>query len=65
LKSLETEFGGRFLRIHRNALVAVAHVAGLRKTSAGHFQVLLHGSAAPLEVSRRHLAGVRRFIREL
>lgn len=65
LKSLEKEFGDQFLRVHRNALVALAHVAGLQKTPTGHFQVLLYDCSLALEVSRRHLGNVRRFLREI
>ena len=35
LKTLEQEFAGQFLRIHRNALVAKVHVSGLEKDSLG------------------------------
>jgi two-component system response regulator AlgR len=63
LKSLETEFAPLCLRIHRNALVVTTHLVGLEKTSQGCFQVVLKGIAARLEVSRRHLAAVRSFVR--
>ncbi|MEE4379213.1 MAG: LytTR family DNA-binding domain-containing protein [Candidatus Competibacteraceae bacterium] len=65
LKSLETEFGPAFLRIHRNALVAVSRLAGLQKTAQGRFEVLLNGCDERLEVSRRHAAGVRRLLKSL
>lgn len=55
LKALESEFPDRFLRIHRNALVAVAHVDRVEGN-----QVFLRGDPEPLEVSRRHGAEVRR-----
>ncbi|MGH8369564.1 MAG: LytR/AlgR family response regulator transcription factor, partial [Gammaproteobacteria bacterium] len=35
LKDLEQEFAGRFIRVHRNALVAVAQVERLEKDDAG------------------------------
>jgi two-component system response regulator AlgR len=63
LKDLEQEFTGRFLRVHRNALVAIAHVERLEKDEAGHFQVHLHGRMPPLEVSRRLVAEVRERLR--
>ena len=63
LKSLEQEFGARFLRIHRNALVAVNAVRGLEKDHAGHCRVLLEGVEDRLEVSRRLLPEVRRRIK--
>lgn len=55
LKALESEFPDRFLRIHRNALVAVEHVERME----GNL-VYLRGDSEPLEISRRHGAEVRR-----
>lgn len=63
LSSLEEEFAGQFLRIHRNALVAKVYLAGLEKTVEGHFQVLIEGIGDRLEVSRRHIALVRGFLK--
>ncbi len=63
LKDLEQEFAGRFLRVHRNALVAVAQVDHLEKDDAGHFHVHLRGRTEPLEVSRRLVAEVRERLR--
>ncbi|HEV2111881.1 MAG TPA: LytTR family DNA-binding domain-containing protein [Gammaproteobacteria bacterium] len=63
LKDLEQEFGDHFLRVHRNALVAVAQVERLEKDDAGHLQVYLRGRAEPLEVSRRLVAEVRERLR--
>ena len=65
LKSLEQEFADRFIRIHRNALVAVQYLCGLEKAANGHFSVQLQGIEERLEVSRRHIAGVRQRIRML
>lgn len=63
LKSLEQEFGARFIRVHRNALVAVAAICGLEKDIDGHCRVVLEGSDERLEVSRRQLPDVRKRIR--
>lgn len=63
LKDLEQEFAGRFLRVHRNALVAIAHVERLEKDDAGHFHVRLRGRSEVLEVSRRLVADVRERLR--
>jgi two-component system response regulator AlgR len=63
LKSLEKQFGDRFLRIHRNALVAKAKLAGLQKESDGRTLIVLKDLEERLDVSRRHLAGVRRFLK--
>ncbi|MBI5462634.1 MAG: response regulator transcription factor [Gammaproteobacteria bacterium] len=59
LKALEDEFGARFLRIHRNALVAADFVAGLEKDAEGQCLVVLGGIDERLEVSRRHQPEVR------
>lgn len=60
LKSLEEEFGESFVRIHRAILVGRTFLAGLVKDSDGSWQVRLSGTDHTLEVSRRHLAEVRR-----
>ena len=64
LKDLEKEFGDRFLRVHRNALVALAQVDHLDKDEDGHYQVHLRGAAPPVEVSRRLVAEVRERLRK-
>jgi two-component system response regulator AlgR len=75
LNALEEEFGGRFVRIHRKALVATDKIEALRKTPDGRTEVELRGAEPPgrnsagktdasrLIVSRRHLADVRRRVR--
>lgn len=63
LKSLEQEFSEDFLRIHRNALVAVHAVRGLEKDASGQSRVLLEGVEDRLEISRRLLSDVRRRIK--
>jgi two-component system response regulator AlgR len=55
LKELESEFAGCFLRVHRNALVALEHVLRLRRGEGGWI-VELDGVAPRPAVSRRHLA---------
>jgi len=64
LKALETEFGDRFYRIHRNALVSLSRLAGMQSENDGH-QVTFRDIDDSLEVSRRHLPGVRKIIRNL
>ena len=64
LKSLEEEFGDRFLRIHRSTLVASQFVVGLEKTSVTHYRIILRHCDDELEVSRRHVPEIRRFLRE-
>jgi two-component system response regulator AlgR len=63
LKSLEQEFAGYVIRIHRNALVAVRAIRGLEKNAEGHCCVLLEGVNERLEVSRRLLPDVRKRIK--
>jgi two-component system response regulator AlgR len=63
LKALEDEFPGRFLRIHRNTLVARDRVTGLERTLDGTTLVTLRGCPERLQVSRRHLPEVRRWMR--
>ena len=59
LKDLEDEFAARFLRIHRNALVAADFIVGLEKDAEGQCVVVRGGIDERLEVSRRHQAEVR------
>ena len=59
LKALESEFGERFVRIHRNCLVARGEIVELRRGPDGHTQAVLRNGEHPLEVSRRCLAQLR------
>jgi two-component system response regulator AlgR len=63
LTQLEEEFGDRFLRVHRNALVAVEHVRGLSREADGRTCVMLAGVDERVEVSRRLLAAVRKVLK--
>jgi two-component system response regulator AlgR len=65
LKSLETEFGDRFVRIHRNCLVARDRLAGLVRGADGGVYARLEGCTATLEISRRNLPALRRLVRSL
>jgi len=64
LKALETEFGDRFFRIHRNALVSLEALGGMQSDNDGHL-VTFRDIEDKLEISRRHLPGVRKIIRNL
>jgi two-component system response regulator AlgR len=64
LKALEEEFDDRFIRVHRAALVARTALAGLERTDDGGHRVRLRGCDEHLEVSRRHLAELKRLLRE-
>ena len=64
LKQLEEEFAGRFVRIHRNSLVALKYIDRQEKTEDGKSIVVLRSGSPDggntLTISRRHLADVRR-----
>jgi two-component system, LytTR family, response regulator AlgR len=59
LRLLESEFGAAFVRIHRNALVAVKYLEGIERGADGQYFVRLRGCAAPLAVSRRMAGELR------
>ena len=65
LAKLEQEFLGRFVRIHRNCLVAKDAVRGFERVAdadgEGHWVVVLKGIAEKLAVSRRQQHIVREF----
>jgi two-component system response regulator AlgR len=63
LKSLEDEFPSEFLRIHRNALVALRYIAALEKERGGGHHIKLRDVQEMLEVSRRHLPNVRKVMK--
>ena len=65
LKSLEDEFGERFVRIHRNCLVARHELVELKRGLDGHVHAILRHGDKPLEVSRRCVAQLRDAIRHL
>ena len=65
LKSLEEEFGDRFVRIHRNCLVARHEIVELKRSPDGHVQAILRHGKQPLEVSRRCVAGLRDTLKHL
>ncbi len=64
LKSLEQEFATEFLRIHRNALVSLRFIKSLEKGEGGSGLIHLRGVDQALTVSRRHLAEVKRYLKE-
>ena len=65
LKALESEFGDRFVRIHRNCLVARGEIVELRRGGDGHTQAMLRHGEHPLEVSRRCVAQLRDTLKHL
>lgn len=65
LKNLEQEFCQQFIRIHRNALVAVRFLAGLESVGSGQYQVRCTELEERLMVSRRYLPALKAYIRQL
>jgi len=59
LRLLESEFGTAFVRIHRNALVAVKYLERIERNAEGAYFVRLRGCEAPLQVSRRMAAELK------
>ncbi len=55
LKELEAEFGDRFIRVHRNALLAIPFLEGIEMVATGQYKVRFRGIDERLAVSRRHL----------
>jgi two-component system response regulator AlgR len=64
LKELEQMFGQRYFRVHRNALVAVAHIQGLERCNEG-FRVKIQDVELGPIVSRRHAAALRQLLDDL
>lgn len=66
LTRLEEEYGERFVRVHRNCLVARAAIRGFERSAEdgeSHWVVLLNGIEEKLPVSRRQQHVVREFSR--
>ncbi|MDX1694611.1 MAG: LytTR family DNA-binding domain-containing protein [Ketobacteraceae bacterium] len=61
LKELEEEFGQRFLRVHRNALVALAHIEGLEQHQ-NQYQLRFKDIEDRVVISRRHVAAVKKLL---
>jgi two-component system response regulator AlgR len=68
LTKLEEEFGVRFIRVHRNCLVARDAIRGFERCVGdegdAHWEVVLNGVAETLPVSRRQQYVVREIGRE-
>lgn len=62
LKALETEFADRFIRIHRNALIAPRFATEMTRDPEGRYRVSLDGVQETLEVSRRLAAAVKKLL---
>lgn len=53
LRQLETEFGNRFIRVHRSALVNRDYIEAIERNAEGQLQIRLRGRAERMPVSRR------------
>jgi two-component system response regulator AlgR len=65
LQELESEFGNRFIRVHRNALVSTKHIEGLERNEEGQYQIRLRDVPVGIDISRRHVSSIRRYIQKL
>ncbi|GAP65540.1 response regulator of the LytR/AlgR family [Mizugakiibacter sediminis] len=64
LKALEQAHPERYARLHRNCLVPVERLLGLKTLADGRIVARLAGTEAAPEVSRRNLPALRRLLRE-
>lgn len=62
LKALEAEYVDKFVRVHRNALVAREKIYGVKNRADGQAVVLLTDCDDEIEVSRRHLSEVKKLM---
>lgn len=65
LKELEDEFAGDFVRVHRNALVALAHVEAVEREADGSEHLRLNGIAWRPQVSRRQTAELKQRLKRV
>ena len=65
LKELEEEFESSFVRVHRNALVAIKNIEKLERLPSGQYELRLKGTDFRPVVSRRHVAAVRELLSSL
>lgn len=63
LKELEEEFVGHFVRVHRNSLVSIKHIAALERNAQGQYQIRLVDSDARPLISRRHVSGLKELLK--
>lgn len=65
LKDLEQEFDGVFVRVHRNALVAMQHVSALEKNADGEFRLHIDDTDVQPIVSRRLATSIKKLMRKM
>ncbi|CAA0102384.1 Transcriptional regulatory protein BtsR [Zhongshania aliphaticivorans] len=59
LRDLEEEFSGQFIRVHRNALVALKYIQGIERQGVNSYRVLLQDIEQGPKISRRYLPAIR------
>ncbi|MFT5709639.1 MAG: two-component system response regulator AlgR [Halioglobus sp.] len=64
LKELEAELATSFVRVHRNALVSLAHIVRLIREEDGSWFAELAGVEQRPAVSRRHVADVKERLKQ-
>lgn len=65
LRELEEEFEEMFVRIHRNALISTLYIEGLERNAEGYYYVRLESLDIRPQVSRRHVAPLRKLLDQL
>jgi two-component system response regulator AlgR len=63
LKTLEVQLSEDFVRVHRNSLVNLRHIAALR-LHQGHYHIELKDSDLTLPVSRRHVSDLKKCLQK-
>lgn len=63
LKELEEEFGSRYVRIHRNALISVKHIEAIERAGDGQYQVRLTDISQRPLISRRHVSELKELLK--
>ncbi len=64
LKAILEQYPDFFIRVHRDTLVSIDRVAGIRRLTSGESQVRLLGTEQEPHVSRRHLRDLKLLLAE-
>lgn len=62
LRDLAAEFSGDFLWHPRNYLISTTYLKGISHTPEGRFQIVIEGLDEGVEIGRRHVATLRKYI---
>ncbi len=63
LKQLEKEFADKFIRVHHKTLVKISLLDSLRHSKEGKYLLHLNNLEVVIEVSRRHVAMVKKLLK--